>query len=129
MGKIYDDITVKEMGKRFAQIRKRLGISQIQLAEELDSSQKRMSSIEVGENTISPIFLKTALFYLQHVSADRLFAREFDIDDPLLFMKDDPKGKFASVSIQLLKEDMKKEMDEIIVEWGRRIDDAVNYLK
>ena len=45
---------IKEnLGKRIAELRKSLGISQEELAEKLDISQKSLSKIETGKNFLT----------------------------------------------------------------------------
>lgn len=128
MNEIINEVTIEEMGRRFAQIRKKLHIKQDQIAEMLHSSQKRMSAMENGENTMSATFLRAILFYLQHVSAEMLFAKKFDIDDPHLFDKDFVSSSIAKARLQLFKQEMKEEMDEKIEDWGKRIDSMADYV-
>lgn len=128
MNEIINEVTVKEIGARFAKIRQKLELSQQQVADILHSSQTRVSTIERGENSISSIFLAMELFYLQHVNADLLFARKFDVDDPHLFDKDYSLASVARERLKLFKVQMKEEVDEKLEDLGKRLDTTIDYL-
>ena len=125
-------VTVKEMGKRFAQIRKKLDLSQAQVAEYIDVpgiNQAKVSAIELGTNVISPFFLAVELFYLQHVSAEALFGTTFNIDNPHLFDKDFTLASVAKARIQLLKQQIHEDIQESLKDWDDSLDETADYLK
>lgn len=102
------NLDLVEMGRRFAAIRKHLGLSQTNVADEIGTFQITISKIESGNNILSPVYLKMLVFYSQTVSMDKLFEREFDIDDPDLFNK-----KYAvGTVIKALLEAIRKEMED-----------------
>lgn len=130
MNEILTQVTVKEMGHRFAQIRNKMGLSQTQVAQQLGGKvvQSKVSDIEKGTNVLSPLFLAMELFYLQHVSAEALFAPSFNPDDPNLFNKNYSLTKVAKARIELFKAQMKEELDEKIELWSQRLDETADYL-
>ncbi|HCN53232.1 MAG TPA: hypothetical protein DIS88_05315 [Prevotella sp.] len=90
MDKISQQVDIKEMGKRFTLIRKRLGMTQKEASKHFEKNltQTKVSFIECGHDVFSSNFLTVVMFYLQYVSADKLFAQDFDPDDPELFDKE-----------------------------------------
>ena len=64
------NLDLVEMGRRFAAIRKHLGLSQTDVANEIGTFQITISKIESGSNIMSPVYLKLLVFYSQTVSLD-----------------------------------------------------------
>ena len=52
------NLDLVEMGRRFAAIRKHLGLSQTDVANEIGTFQITISKIESGSNIMSPVYLK-----------------------------------------------------------------------
>ena len=48
-----DEVFFKQLGKRIANLRKELGMTQVQLAEVLNISQQHMASFEAGRRKVS----------------------------------------------------------------------------
>ena len=90
------NLDLVEMGRRFAAIRKHLGLSQTDVANEIGTFQITISKIESGSNIMSPVYLKLLVFYSQTVSLDKLFERDFDIKNPDLFNKKYESGPSSS---------------------------------
>ena len=63
MDELIKNVDVKEMGRRFKLVRQRLGLTQTDVANELDTTQLMIHRIEKGENILSPMFLALILFY------------------------------------------------------------------
>ncbi len=121
-------VDVKQMGTRFSMIRKAMGLNQKQVAAELGSTQIKISAIERGTNVISPLFLRCILFYTQYVSSEVLFAPQFDIEDPNLFTKNAALVNVARQKLELLKNEMLKEMDECKQKLDNRLSSAIDLL-
>ena len=87
MDELIKNVDVKEMGRRFKLVRQRLGLTQTEVANELDTTQLMIHRIEKGDNILSPLFLATILFYSRSVSLEGLLGKNFDIEDESLFSK------------------------------------------
>ena len=83
------NLDLVEMGRRFAAIRKHLGLSQ------------------------TPVYLKLLVFYSQTVSLDKLFERDFDIKDPDLFNKKYAVGTIIKERLAKIRMSMEAEQERI----------------
>lgn len=128
MNEIIEQVTVKEMGSRFARIRKKMGLSQKQVGIQLGVTQKKISAIESGSNVLSPLFLAMILFYIQHVSAEMLFSKKFDIEDPHLFDKNYSLNSVAKAKLQLFSDQLADELEGKKKEWINRLKETADYL-
>ena len=75
----------KVLGERLRQIRKRLGITQKELAIATRLSQSAVSRLENGEEVYASVLQTMLLYYHEKISLDFLFCRDFDIDNNRLF--------------------------------------------
>ena len=107
------NLDLVEMGRRFAAIRKHLGLSQTNVADEIGTFQITISKIESGNNILSPVYLKMLVFYSQTVSMDKLFEREFDIDDPDLFNKKYAVGTVIKARLAAIRKEMEDKEERI----------------
>lgn len=107
------NLDLVEMGRRFAAIRKHLGLSQTNVADEIGTFQITISKIESGNNILSPVYLKMLVFYSQTVSMDKLFEREFDIDDPDLFNKKYAVGTVIKARLEAIRKEMEDKEERI----------------
>lgn len=107
------NLDLVEMGRRFAAIRKHLGLSQTDVANEIGTFQITISKIESGSNIMSPVYLKLLVFYSQTVSLDKLFERDFDINDPDLFNKKYAVGTIVKERLAKIRMDMEAEQERI----------------
>jgi transcriptional regulator with XRE-family HTH domain len=128
MNEIINEVDVHDIGRRFAQIRKKIGLSQSEVAAQLGMAQIKVSKLERGDNILSPHFLKMLLFYSQHVSTEVLLSRHFDIDDPQLWNKDYAMNSLAKAKLQILRDDLTKAMADLQENMKNRINDAADYL-
>lgn len=113
MDKHLSNLDLMEMGRRFAAIRKHLGLSQTNVADEIGTFQITISKIESGNNIMSPVYLKMLVFYSQTVSMDKLFEREFDIDDPDLFNKKYAVGTVIKARLEAIRKEMEDKEERI----------------
>lgn len=77
-----------ELGRRLKVVRQKLGLSQTDVAKEINSSQLTISKAERGENILSSSFLAILLFYAQSVNVDLLLRKRFNSTDENLMNKD-----------------------------------------
>ena len=108
-----NNLDLVEMGRRFAAIRKHLGLSQTEVADEIGTFQITISKIESGNNIMSPVYLKMLVFYSQTVSMDKLFEKEFDIDDPDLFNKKYAVGTVIKARLAAIRKEMEDKEERI----------------
>ena len=73
------NIDVQEIGKRFKQIRHALGLTQTEIAKELNCKQLVVSRVERGEKVYSPVLLSFFVFYSQKINLNYLFSNQFDV--------------------------------------------------
>ena len=78
------EMDAKILGERLRQIRKRLGITQKQLAEATNLTQSAMSRLENGEEIYASALLAILYYYQGKISLDYLFAPDFDADSDRL---------------------------------------------
>ena len=102
------------MGRRFAAIRKHLGLSQTDVANEIGTFQITISKIEGGNNIMSPVFLRLLVFYSQTVSMDKLFEKDFDVNDPDLFNKKYAAGTVIKARLAAIRKEMESKEKRII---------------
>lgn len=108
-----NNLDLVEMGRRFAAIRKHLGLSQTEVANEIGTFQITISKIESGNNIMSPVYLKMLVFYSQTVSMDKLFEKEFDINDPDLFNKKYAVGTVIKARLAAIRKEMEDKEERI----------------
>lgn len=106
MNDIVKTVDVKELGRRFKLIRRRLGLTQVKVAKEMDTSQLMIFRVEKGENVLSPLILGLLLFYSQSVSLDALLAKQFDIDDDNLFNKNYSLNTIVKAKLDILRDEI-----------------------
>lgn len=108
-----NNLDLVEMGRRFAAIRKHLGLSQTDVADEIGTFQITISKIESGNNIMSPVYLKMLVFYSQTVSMDKLFEKEFDINDPDIFNKKYAVGTVIKARLAAIRKEMEDKEERI----------------
>ena len=72
MDELIKNVDVKEMGRRFKLVRQRLGLTQTEVANELDTTQLMIHRIEKGDNILSPLFcfwVRTSISRMSRFSA------------------------------------------------------------
>ena len=128
MNEILTSVDVRVMGTRFAQIRKKIGLSQLEVAHQLGTAQIKVSQIERGNNVLSPLFLAMLLFYTQHVSSEVLLSKNFDIEDENLFNKNYAMVSVAKAKIQILRDEFEKQLKEQTEDMVRRLNETADLL-
>lgn len=128
MEEIQNKIDMKELGLRFKLIRQRLGMTQTEVGNQLNTSQLMVYRIEKGENVLSPLLLSMLCFYSQSVSMDYLFSKNFNIDDENVFNKDYALNSIVKEKLNLLKEDVIHQMQKSQDDIKRVLESAVELL-
>ncbi len=128
MEEIQKVIDMKELGRRFKQIRQRLGMTQTEVGKQLNTSQLMICRVEKGENVLSPLLLSLLAFYSQSVSMDYLFSRNFDIDDENVFNKDFALNSIVKAKLNSLRDDVLGKLGKAEEEIKSQLDAAVELL-
>ena len=105
------NLDLVEMGRRFAAIRKHLGLSQTDVANEIGTFQITISKIESGSNIMSPVYLK--LVYSQTVSLDKLLKGISYIKPTLFFKKKYAVRTIIKERLAKIRMDMEAEQERI----------------
>lgn len=87
------------LGQRLRQIRKRLGITQKQLAEATNLTQSVMSRMEKGEEIYASALLSIIYFYQGKINLNYLFSPDFNVESDRLLSYNE--GELLSFRRQL----------------------------
>jgi len=118
------NIDMKELGRRFKLIRQHLGLTQTEVAKQLETSQLMVYRIEKGESILSPLLLSTILFYSQSVSLEALFAKNFDIEDENVFDKKYAINSIVKAKLSLLRDEVVNQLSLTQKEIKEQLDAA-----
>ena len=121
-------LDMKELGRRFKQIRQHLGLTQTEVANQLETSQLMVYRIEKGESILSPLLLSTILFYSQSVSLEALFAKNFDIEDENVFSKKCASNSIVKAKLNLLRDEVINQLSNTQKEIEEQLDAASELL-
>lgn len=121
-------VDVKEMGRRFKLVRQRLGLTQTDVANQLDTTQLMIHRIEKGDNILSPMFLALLLFYSRSVSLEGLLAKNFDIEDESLFSKDYAVNTIVKAKLNAIRDEYLGKLKEAEAGFKEQMDAAVDLL-
>lgn len=128
MDELIKNVDVKEMGRRFKLVRQRLGLTQTEVANELDTTQLMIHRIEKGDNILSPLFLATILFYSRSVSLEGLLGKNFDIEDESLFSKDYAVATIVKAKLNAISEEYLGKLREAENGFKEQMDAAIDLL-
>ena len=118
------NLDMKELGRRFKLIRQHLGLTQTEVAKQLETSQLMVYRIEKGESILSPLLLSTILFYSQSVSLEALFAKNFDIEDENVFDKKYAINRIVKAKLSLLRDEVVNQLSLTQKEIKEQLDAA-----
>lgn len=121
-------VTVKELGKRLKLVRQKLGLSQSEVAKEINSSQLTISKVERGENVLSSSFLSILLFYSQSVNIDFLLRKEFDPSNELLLNKNFSANSVVKQKLSGLRSDLDEKIDDLRKHYEEQINGSIDLL-
>lgn len=128
MDELCKSVDVKEMGRRFKLVRQRLGLTQTDVANQLDTTQLMIHRIEKGDNILSPMFLALLLFYSRSVSLEGLLAKNFDIEDESLFNKDYAMNTIVKAKLNAIRDEYLGKLKEAETGFKEQMDAAVDLL-
>lgn len=128
MDELCKSVDVKEMGRRFKLVRQRLGLTQTDVANQLDTTQLMIHRIEKGDNILSPMFLALLLFYSRSVSLEGLLAKNFDIEDESLFSKDYAVNTIVKAKLNAIRDEYLGKLKEAEAGFKEQMDAAVDLL-
>ncbi|MBR3729473.1 MAG: helix-turn-helix domain-containing protein [Bacteroidales bacterium] len=121
-------VTVKELGKRLKLVRQKLGLSQSEVAKEINSSQLTISKVERGENVLSSSFLSILLFYSKSVNIDFLLRKEFDPSNELLLNKNFSANSVVKQKLSGLRSDLDEKIDDLRKHYEEQINGSIDLL-
>ena len=121
-------LDMKELGRRFKQIRQHLGLTQTEVANQLGTSQLMIYRIEKGESILSPLFLSTILFYSKSVSLEALFSKNFDIEDEKVFDKSYALNSIVKAKLDELRDDILTKLQDVEDDLKNNLDSAIDLL-
>ena len=128
MVELIKNVDVKEMGRRFKLVRQRLGLTQTDVANQLDTTQLMIHRIEKGDNILSPLFLAVVLFYSRSVSLEGLLGKNFDIEDESLFSKDYALNSIVKAKLNAIRDEYLDKMKEAENGFKEKMDAAADLL-
>ena len=128
MDELIKNVDVKEMGRRFKLVRQRLGLTQTDVANQLNTTQLMIHRIEKGDNILSPMFLALLLFYSRSVSLEGLLSKNFDIEDESLFSKDYAVNTIIKAKLNAIRDEYLGKLKEAETGFKEQMDAAVDLL-
>jgi transcriptional regulator with XRE-family HTH domain len=128
MDELIKNVDVKEMGRRFKLVRQRLGLTQTDVANQLNTTQLMIHRIEKGDNILSPLFLAVVLFYSRSVSLEGLLGKNFDIDDESLFSKDYVLNSIVKAKLNAIRDEYLDKLKEAEKGFVEQMDAAADLL-
>ena len=128
MDELIKNVDVKEMGRRFKLVRQRLGLTQTDVANQLNTTQLMIHRIEKGDNILSPMFLALLLFYSRSVSLEGLLSKNFDIEDESLFSKDYAVNTIIKAKLNAIRDEYLGKLKEAEAGFKEQMDAAVDLL-
>ena len=128
MDELIKNVDVKEMGRRFKLVRQRLGLTQTDVANQLNTTQLMIHRIEKGDNILSPMFLALLLFYSRSVSLEGLLSKNFDIEDESLFSKDYAVNTIIKAKLNAIRDEYLGKLKEAEDGFKEHMDAAVDLL-
>ena len=128
MDELIKNVDVKEMGRRFKLVRQRLGLTQTDVANQLNTTQLMIHRIEKGDNILSPLFLAVILFYSRSVSLEGLLGKNFDIDDESLFSKDYALNSIVKAKLNAIRDEYLDKLKEAEKGFVEQMDAAADLL-
>lgn len=128
MDERFKTVDMKELGKRFKQIRQHLGLTQTEVANQLGTSQLMIYRTEKGESILSPLLLSTILFYSKSVSLEALFSKKFDIEDERVFDKNYALNSIVKAKLDVLRDDILSKLHGVEEDFTKDLDSAIELL-
>ncbi|MBF1601339.1 MAG: XRE family transcriptional regulator [Prevotella sp.] len=122
------DLLQEKLGKRLKNVRRYLMMTQQEVAEQTDISVITISKIEHDKVVNSDSFLRLLLFYSNYISADFLFAKDFNVADADNYTKSFSLNTIVKAKIEVIREEFEKELSKLKSEYIQKLTETANLL-
>ena len=118
----------EKLGNRLKNVRRYLMMTQQEVAEQTDISVITISKIEHDKVVNSDSFLRLLLFYSNYISADFLFAKDFNVADADNYTKSISLNTIVKAKIEVIREEFEKELSKLKSEYIQKLTETANLL-
>lgn len=118
----------EKLGNRLKNVRRYLMMTQQEVAEQTDVSVITISKIEHDKVVNSDSFLRLFLFYSNYISADFLFAKDFNVADADNYTKSFSLNTIVKAKIEVIREEFEKELSKLKSEYIQKLTETANLL-
>ena len=118
----------EKLGNRLKNVRRYLMMTQQEVAEQTDVSVITISKIEHDKVVNSDSFLRLLLFYSNYISADFLFAKDFNVADADNYTKSFSLNTIVKAKIEVIREEFEKELSRLKSEYIQKLTETANLL-
>lgn len=118
----------EKLGYRLKNVRRYLMMTQQEVAEQTDISVITISKIEHDKVVNSDSFLRLLLFYSNYISADFLFAKDFNVADADNYTKSFSLNTIVKAKIEVIREEFEKELSKLKSEYIQKLTETANLL-
>lgn len=122
------DLLQEKLGNRLKNVRRYLMMTQQEVAEQTDISIITISKIEHDKVVNSDSFLRLLLFYSNYISADFLFAKDFNVADADNYTKSFSLNTIVKAKIEVIREEFEKELSKLKSEYIQKLTETANLL-
>ena len=122
------DLLQEKLGNRLKNVRRYLMMTQQDVAEQTDISVITISKIEHDKVVNSDSFLRLLLFYSNYISADFLFAKDFNVADADNYTKSFSLNTIVKAKIEVIREEFEKELSKLKSEYIQKLTETANLL-
>lgn len=122
------DLLQEKLGNRLKNVRRYLMMTQQEVAEQTDVSVITISKIEHDKVVNSDSFLRLFLFYSNYISADFLFAKDFNVADADNYTKSFSLNTIVKAKIEVIREEFEKELSKLKSEYIQKLTETANLL-
>lgn len=122
------DLLQEKLGNRLKNVRRYLMMTQQEVAEQTDISVITISKIEHEKVVNSDSFLRLLLFYSNYISADFLFAKDFNVADADNYTKSFSLNTIVKAKIEVIREEFEKELSKLKSEYIQKLTETANLL-
>ncbi|WP_018911191.1 MULTISPECIES: helix-turn-helix domain-containing protein [Prevotella] len=122
------DLLQEKLGNRLKNVRRYLMMTQQEVAEQTDISVITISKIEHDKVVNSDSFLRLLLFYSNYISADFLFAKDFNVADADNYTKSFSLNTIVKAKIEVIREEFEKELSKLKSEYIQKLTETANLL-
>ncbi|KGF48701.1 helix-turn-helix domain-containing protein [Prevotella disiens] len=118
----------EKLGNRLKNVRRYLMMTQQEVAEQTNVSVITISKIEHDKVVNSDSFLRLFLFYSNYISADFLFAKDFNVADADNYTKSFSLNTIVKAKIEVIREEFEKELSKLKSEYIQKLTETANLL-